>query len=610
VKELLKPNNPKNRREFLRDTVLLAGGGLLTGIPLPVSAQTPSTLLQAVPQPDAGELLYNGIRLPKQWPPLIVEDPHNPFVRTSPLPRNPPPVPYLAHPPAVIPIDVGRQLFVDDFLIEQTDLARRYHQAERYAGNPILKPETTLEMGDRLYSKGNRGPSATVFQDGVWFDPQDQLFKLWYNAGVIGVSSKTAYAISRDGLNWERPTLDVLPGTNAVMVWQSQSGHSRDGCAVWLDHFALDPQQRFKAYAFDNIYRKSLDSGGDILTSPDGIHWSIKAQSSAFYEHSDNSTIHYNPFRRKWVYSLRTVRAGRARGYRECDDLIRGARWEKHEMVYWTAADDLDLPDPEIRDKTQLYNLDMVGYESLMLGVFGIHRGPTNEICDKQGSPKITDLTLAYSRDGFHWHRPDRSAFLAATRKAGDWERGYLHSAASVCTIVGDKLYFYYGGWSGEQKPLGAATGTYSGGATGVAFLRRDGFASMEALGKIGTLTTRPITFKGSYLFLNLNVPQGELRVEVLDEAGKVIAPFSADNCIPVSADNTRQRIIWKTKDTLDALSGRPVRLRFLLSNGSLYAFWVSPDASGASYGYVAAGGPGFTGAVDTVGAGENIHTR
>ena len=41
---------------------------------------------------------------------------------------------------------------------------------------------------------------------------------------------------------------------------------------------------------------------------------------------------------------------------------------------------------------------------------------------------------------------------------------------------------------------------------------------------------------------------------------------------------------------------------RFHLKNGSLYAFWVSPDESGASHGYVGAGGPGFTGPRDTVG--------
>jgi hypothetical protein len=31
------------------------------------------------------------------------------------------------------------------------------------------------------------------------------------------------------------------------------------------------------------------------------------------------------------------------------------------------------------------------------------------------------------------------------------------------------------------------------------------------------------------------------------------------------------------------------------LKNGCLYAFWVAPEPSGASRGYVAAGGPGFS---------------
>ncbi len=54
----------------------------------------------------AGETLYNGIELPDQWPPAYKRSP-----------REPMPVPYLTNPPAVIPIDVGRQLLVDDFLI-------------------------------------------------------------------------------------------------------------------------------------------------------------------------------------------------------------------------------------------------------------------------------------------------------------------------------------------------------------------------------------------------------------------------------------------------------------------------------------------------------------
>jgi hypothetical protein len=77
----------------------------------------------------SGETLYNGIVLPNQWPPRRIE-----------LKREPMPVPYLNNPPAVIPIDVGRQLFVDDFLIEKTTLKRSFHQPEYYSRNPVIRP--------------------------------------------------------------------------------------------------------------------------------------------------------------------------------------------------------------------------------------------------------------------------------------------------------------------------------------------------------------------------------------------------------------------------------------------------------------------------------------
>ena len=58
----------------------------------------------------------------------------------------------------------------------------------------------------------------------------------------------------------------------------------------------------------------------------------------------------------------------------------------------------------------------------------------------------------------------------------------------------------------------------------------------------------------------------------------------------------------WRGADDLARLAGRNVKFRFELDNGKLYAFWVSPDSNGASHGFVAAGGPGFTGPTDTVG--------
>ena len=436
--------------------------------------------------------------------------------------RKPRETPYLTHPPAVIPIDVGRQLFVDDFLIEQTTLRRKFHYPERYEGNPILKPETPAELNN-----GQR-PLAAMISDGVWYDPHEQVFDMWYQAGW-----RTAPCWrSKDGLHWERPALDIVPGTNRILPERSR--HVRHGTGICLDLYTHDPQQRFKMLIYENDKRRA-----NVYISPDGMHWTYHGFATNC---GDNTTMFYNPFRQKWVYSIREWYYGRARDYREHADFLKGMKWTKAEVVPWAGTDELDLPDPaivalmpgedEIRkaaqkegrpyaevlrqyrakygDPTQLYIVDAVAYESLMLGVFSIHRGPENRVCEKLKRAKLCDLEFAYSRDGFHWQRPDRTPFLASTRKEGDWERAYLHIATGVCNIVGDRLFFYYSGWSGKSPAKGSDM--YAGGSTGVAFLRRDGFASMDAAEKAGTLTTRLLTFRGKHLFVNLNAPHGESR--------------------------------------------------------------------------------------------------
>jgi hypothetical protein len=90
--------------------------------------------------------------------------------------------------------------------------------------------------------------------------------------------------------------------------------------------------------------------------------------------------------------------------------------------------------------------------------------------------------------------------------------------------------------------------------------------------------------------------PNGELRIEILDRASQVLPRFTAENCVPVTANKTLHSVRWKGADDLSSLANQPVRFRFHLKNGKLYAFWVSPEPSGVSRGYVAAGGPGFSG--------------
>jgi hypothetical protein len=99
---------------------------------------------------------------------------------------------------------------------------------------------------------------------------------------------------------------------------------------------------------------------------------------------------------------------------------------------------------------------------------------------------------------------------------------------------------------------------------------------------------------------------RGDLRVEALDRDGRVLAPFTRANCQAVRVDQTRVEVNWRGAADVAALSEKPVRFRFHLRSGALYAFWVSPDASGDSNSYVAAGGPGFPGPKDPRGAGPS----
>ena len=77
---------------------------------------------------EKGRTLHNGIVLPEQWPPSMIDD----GVRCEMS------LPYISNKPTVISVNLGRQLFVDDFLIAETDMERVSHKAMFYENNPVL----------------------------------------------------------------------------------------------------------------------------------------------------------------------------------------------------------------------------------------------------------------------------------------------------------------------------------------------------------------------------------------------------------------------------------------------------------------------------------------
>jgi hypothetical protein len=422
-----------------------------------------------------------------------------------------------------------------------------------------------------------------VFSDGVFYDPRDRVFKMWYMGGY---GTSTCLATSEDGVAWHKPRLDVVAGTNIVDL------RKRDSTTVWLDLSEDNPAVRYKM----SLWR---DHRLVLMTSADGVHWKELGESGPA---GDRSTFFYNPFRQVWVFSLRADQyggpvTGRYRRYWESTRFEKARGWSDGGSVAWIKADSRDYSAATERTPPELYNLDCVAYESVLLGLFSIWRG---EPGDRE---KINEVTVGFSRDGFHWQRGARDAFLPVSDQQGAWNWANVQSAGGGCLVVGDQLFFYCSGRQGRRGT--AAPGVCT---TGLATLRRDGFASMNWLpgeagawrhGSEGVLVTRPVTFAGSHLFVNVDAEGGELRVEVVDTNGRPIAPFTRERCEPIRGNHTRLMVRWGA-DTLASLANRGVRLRFTLTRGRLYSFWVSRWASGESGGYPAAGGPGFVGPVDS----------
>lgn len=221
-----------------------------------------------------------------------------------------------------------------------------------------------------------------------------------------------------------------------------------------------------------------------------------------------------------------------------------------------------------------------------MVGLFTIWRGQSTD------REKPNDVVAGFSRDGFHSDRPSRKPLLAVSEKYGDWNYSNVQSAGGVC-LVGDRLFFYYSGRGGVPG-IRAPGQTY----TGLATTRSRSAVCVDGRRRYRRVPSRRarLCLRVSTFSVRTDSHQGELRVEVLDQAGRPIEPFTRSNSVRVQTDNTLQRVAWKGAADLSSLAGKTVRFRFHLRAGSLYSFWVSPEESGASYGYAAAGGPRLRG--------------
>lgn len=492
---------------------------------------------------------------------------------------------------SVISIDNGRQLFVDDALIAATNGVVRHWNEPTKTGYPIIRP--TSSGGRRM------GGCACAADGGLWWDPTIDRYRLWYEDDWAG---HMRYAESKDGMSWEFPKLDKVPGTSRVFSDSEEKAIGQlDSWSVYPDYKAKDPYS-----TWNMMISTHEDASRDILlTSKDGRQFAILG---CLGRSSDRSTMYFDSILNHWVFSLRSVikPIGRARRFYSQPDftVAKGEyRYNYSDAPPWEGVFRHDFG-----PRGSLYNFIAVPYESLMLGVMEVLHGSPRDNRDglESGLPKQTSLRFAFSRDGHFYAPAPKSAIRPSGWGSGKWDTGYLSALGGICVIRNEELWFYYSGVRGDAEKCIAKVGDqpeklqgmYYNGAIGAAKLRRDGFAGLVADGN-GEVTTKPVRFSGAHLFVNAECYYGEVAAELLDADGRIIKGYSRADCRGIKYDDTTKRELTFAGGDLSKFSGRDVSFRFVLHCATLYSFWVSPTAHGESLGYVAAGGSAYSGVRD-----------
>ena len=149
--------------------------------------------------------------------------------------------------PPVMEIGHETQVLVDDFILERTEaLERRLNPLVKHAANPLLRPQERWEGQFTL-------PTSVLFDD------SDQRFKMWYLCRD-GLSSprrgpdRWAYAVSSDGITWEKPDLGLTSFAGSVRNNLIPYPVSR----VLLDPNDVDSGRRFKALGHGRVEEKGL----------------------------------------------------------------------------------------------------------------------------------------------------------------------------------------------------------------------------------------------------------------------------------------------------------------------------------------------------------------
>lgn len=476
----------------------------------------------------------------------------------------------------VVEVGSDKQLLIDDFIVaSSSNLSRRLHSFQKHPRNPVFQAQLPWEEG-----------WTDPFMSTVLYDPEERCFKMWYRCGPR--HSLKAYAVSSDGIHWQRPDIAESP-------WQEFTHHNLLGfegeIATWKkpgNNVQFFPDAK-GANRFLSLFYQPPSKDFAVSHSADGIHWEHPV--SVRPAHGDVVSLIWDPGSERYLFFPKYKR--------EKDGFVRRSfaattlaqikspftaqfpflashRDDGRVAVDASRAYGSLLPNTlRLSDfHSEIYSVTALPYEGMVVALY--------DLWPVHGSSEgPLDMPLKVSRDMKTWTDVDYPRRALSIGKFGEWDSGMVYGGNTML-VVNDEIRLYYlGANMGHCTKVLPTTKPYHALGMGLATLRLDGFTSLQASSQqTGSFTTKPMAIASSNLSINARcADRGSIRAELVTEQGEPIPGFTLEDCVPFQGDSIRHTMKWKASPAHDSPRlPTPVRLRVELSSAEMFAFQFSPD--------------------------------
>ncbi len=503
------------------------------------------------------------------------------------------------------------QLFLDDHVITRSTGFRRVVRHPRPRGVVLPADQAWEGIGTAPLYVGKRKDGRYEMYYRAHWPLQRGNRPLRFDHPQY--TSLVAYAISEDGIHWEKPHLKLVDGPAEIdrTIWPPYPmtkgktnlnnlvpfGHPRD---LWLHGNVRDPAMRFTIstnYGAPSNVSFAAEPP-DILGDPD---WKSKLVDSGGYKPSYYNTLEYwDEMHQEWV-ALRQAPnhpPTRVGGRYATADL---KNWKLQHYLYPDAHDSTDP-----RYFHEVYGLMGVHMEGIVFGFaywfIGDDTHPSTEsrgVIGTNTGRGTMEVRVVTSRDGgCTW---DRTVSREAWISHGTEEESYDRQVRIDCPPLrmGDEDWFYC--TVSNQDHLGFRRNYrdrvgYSQGALYVQ--KHNRYVSLTAGTRPRILITKPLKVTGKTLQLNVDGGRGEVRVGigidrpiahpeggwkfeahlphymVMDRWGNTHLEkgFHFDDCQSVQVDSIEHQVVFN-EAKIESLMGKTVRLYILVQDADLYGF-------------------------------------